>query len=207
MSSRIWRGGLGNTLPGCGQAHGGSAGQGKRFAGVGLNGARASTYCRTGVRKRRGGSIHTLACSRSTPAVLLILRCGNVLRLSGRVARGAPAARAVAGATPQSEGLVRVRGEVEIHTSPPALQRVAPAAPIHPGRGFSAASSRRTSRLPAVPAVTLSGIVGQAGKSPWHGPLRGPSGRSIVRGWPSAALSFRTRRRLGPPGSAGATKV
>lgn len=46
---------------------------------------------------------------------------GNVLRLSGRVARGAPAARAVAGAT-LAEGSVRARGEVEIHTSPPALQ-------------------------------------------------------------------------------------
>ena len=96
-------------------------GKGCGFAGVGLNGARASTYCRTGVRKRRGGAIHTLACSRCTPAVLLILRCGNVLRLSGRVARGAPATRAVAGATPLAEGSVRARGEVEIHTSPPAL--------------------------------------------------------------------------------------
>ena len=42
----------------------------------------------------------------------------NVLRLRRRVARGAPAAGVVAVATPQSEGLVRVRGEVEIHTSP-----------------------------------------------------------------------------------------
>lgn len=48
----------------------------------------------------------------------LILYGDPVLRLRRSVARGAPAARAVAGATPQSEGLVRVRDEVEIHTSP-----------------------------------------------------------------------------------------
>ena len=56
-----------------------------------------------------------------TPTVLLIVRCGNVLRLGRSVGGGTGATRAVAGATPQSEGLVRVRGEVEIHTSTPAL--------------------------------------------------------------------------------------
>ncbi len=50
--------------------------------------------------------------------LLLIPQRGKVLRLRRRVVRDAPAARAVAGATPQSEGRVRGRGEVEIHTSP-----------------------------------------------------------------------------------------
>ena len=44
------------------------------------------------------------------------------------------AARAVVGATPQSEGLVRARGQVWIHTCPPARQGVAPTPAILPGR-------------------------------------------------------------------------
>ena len=62
--------------------------------------------------------MRTSRLRRCTVDLFLIPQRGKVLRLSRRVARGAPAARAVAVATPQSEGLVRVRGEVEIHTSP-----------------------------------------------------------------------------------------
>ena len=62
--------------------------------------------------------MRTARLRRCAPDLLLIPQRGKVLRLCRRVARGAPAARAVAVATHQSEGLVRVRGEVEIHTSP-----------------------------------------------------------------------------------------
>ena len=46
---------------------------------------------------------------------------GNVLRPGCSGARGSPAALAVVGATRLAEGSVRARGEVETHTSPPAL--------------------------------------------------------------------------------------
>ena len=61
------------------------------------------------------------ALRRCAPGLRPIRGCGNVLRASWFVGRGTRAARAVAGATPLAEGSVRARGEVEIHTSPPAL--------------------------------------------------------------------------------------
>jgi len=62
--------------------------------------------------------MRTSRLRRCAPDLLLIPQRGKVLRLRRRVARGAPAAGAVAVATPLAEGSVRVRGEVEIHTSP-----------------------------------------------------------------------------------------
>ena len=57
--------------------------------------------------------------------------CASVARTDGAV-RAAPA---VAGATPQSEGLVRARGEVWIHTPPPPAKGSLPAR-YPSGKGF-----------------------------------------------------------------------
>ena len=66
----------------------------------------------TGVRcaLRASGDAHRIARSSDDAPSVLRQRC--------RVRRGTPAVLAVAVATPLAEGSVRVRGEVEIHTSP-----------------------------------------------------------------------------------------
>ena len=59
-----------------------------------------------------------MALRRFTPPLPHIRWRGNVLRSGRPVARDTRAVRAVVGATPLAEGSVRVRAEVEIHTSP-----------------------------------------------------------------------------------------
>ena len=63
--------------------------------------------------------MRTLALRRCTPYFPPIRRRVIVLRIGGPVARGAPAARAGAGATPQFENLVRAWDQARFHT--PAL--------------------------------------------------------------------------------------
>ncbi len=62
--------------------------------------------------------MRTSSVRRCAPDLLLIRQHGKALRLRRPMARGVPASGAVAVATPLAEGSVRVRGEVEIHTSP-----------------------------------------------------------------------------------------
>ena len=81
------------------------------------NGQR-STYDRTGMRKRCGGPMRTSALRRCAPGSPPIGRRNTVCWPIGPAGRGIGAARSVAGATPLAKGSVRVRGEVEIHTSP-----------------------------------------------------------------------------------------
>ena len=86
--------------------------------------------------------------------LLLIPQRGKVLRLRLRVARGAPAARAVAVATPLAEGSVRVRGEVEIHTSPlPSWGRYRTINPWREGRPNAAVGRGGTTDPPPAAAV------------------------------------------------------
>ena len=85
-----------------------------------LTARRSATCDRPGVRERRRGSIRTSSLRRCARAFPAIRRCNSVLRPGCSEARVTRAARAVAGAT-LAEGSVRARGEVETHTSPPAL--------------------------------------------------------------------------------------
>ena len=68
---------------------------------------------------------------------------------AARPAGTAGAALTGTGATPQSKGLVRARGEVCFHISPRALQGSLLANHPFAGRRFSAASRRRITRSPA----------------------------------------------------------
>jgi len=63
--------------------------------------------------------MHTSRLRRCAPDLRLILWRGNVLRLRRPVARGTVALGAWSVATPQSEGLVRVRGQVGLRTPAP----------------------------------------------------------------------------------------
>ena len=63
--------------------------------------------------------MHTSGLRHYAPAFWLIRWCGNVLRLHRPVGRGKLAAKARSVATPQSEGLVRVRGQVCLRTPAP----------------------------------------------------------------------------------------
>ena len=88
------------------------------------------------------------------PSACAVVSCGLAARppVAGR------AISAVAGATPQSEGLVRVRGEVEIHTSPlPPWGRSRTNNPWREGRPNAALGMRRMNpillRLPPLPQL------------------------------------------------------
>ena len=87
------------------------------------------------------------------------------------------------GATPQSEGLVRVRRQVCLHTPAPIPSGSLPANYPYAGRRFSAASRRRSTSSPAPLSVGLSDIAEQGrgrdgrGRSPrrqaWDAPVLG----------------------------------
>ncbi len=103
------------------------------------------------------------------------------------------AAQAVTVATPQSEGLVRVRGRVCLRTPSPRPLRVATAPAIRPGRGpgrVSSAASRRRRRCwptgwpsgcPASPTKTGTRLFRLAFRLPardcWPGATPGRQGR------------------------------
>ena len=93
----------------------GSAGGGSNLVGGLMSGA-VPEVCR-----RQRGSMHTLARRRCTPTVLLIRRCGNVLRLRRARARGAGAALAVEGSDPRGTEARFGRGAVRVfaRSSPP----------------------------------------------------------------------------------------
>ena len=94
---------------------------------------RRATYGRTGVRKRRGGPMRTLALRRCARVLRCKPRHGTSCAFAARSVSAARAALTGTGATPQSKGLVRVRGQVCLRTCP-RPPGVAPEPSILPGR-------------------------------------------------------------------------
>ncbi len=171
------------------------------------------------------GWIHTLVCSRCTPALLLILLCGNVLRMSGRVARGAPSGLGRGGSDPRATRAWFGRGAVRVITrSSPPPSWVAPLdscgkAVLTPliaadhrtrlrrpgtvdgqladeGRNAGNRSARSLSRSPRS-AQLRNGSTGLARRNPGSYPaLRKPCARpSRLRRWALLVASFRFRGR------------
>ena len=86
------------------------------------------------MRNRRIGSMRTLAVRRCALALPSNRHAERDLRLRRRVARGTLGARAGLGATPQSESLVRARGQVRLRTlSPPPLGSLLTSNPVREG--------------------------------------------------------------------------
>ena len=91
-------------------------------------------------------------------------------------ARAVRAAQAVTVATPQSEGLVRVRGRVCLRTPSPRPLRVATAPAIRPGRVSSAASRRRRRCWPTGWPSGCSASPGMSGTRLFRRAFRLPAG-------------------------------
>ena len=140
--------------------HGGD-GQEVQFAEVGLGGSPRSDLEAVPERANdTGGRCALWPSGDAHRPTRLSAGAATFFGLAAPFARGARAARAVTLATPQSEGLVRVRGRVCLRTTRPRPLGVASGPAIPPGRVFSAASKAADQPLAARPVVTLSAIAG-----------------------------------------------
>ena len=154
------------------------------------------------MRKRRGGAIHTLALQRFTRRFPRIRWRGSVLRVRGP---GRPAPRAGGtgrgGRTPQSEGLVRARGEVWIHTPPPPAKGSLPANYPCAGRRFQRRFEAAEHLVIDGPSVRLLGIAVKDQDPDDRGPQPRLQGSGRACHVPRGRLPAKDRwTRSDPPG-------
>ena len=133
---------------------------------------RRATYGRTGVRKRRGGPMRTLALRRCARVLRSKPRHGHVLRLRGRVGQRRTGSTDRDGSDPPFglPGTASGRVACARPCHPPRRGRSRPA--ILPGRVFSAAAGRRiassTDRPAGVSALAQRTGLGPAENArPW----------------------------------------
>jgi len=167
--------------------HDGSAGQVVGFAEAGLNGSlRLDLEPYLSTQTTRGVDAHFGAPAMRTGLSVYPLRAPTSFGRAAPFAPGARAARAVTLATPQSEGLVRVRGRVCLRTLRPRPLGVASGAAIRPGsvgeRRFEAAEDLPADRL----ADGLCGIAVQDPDAPDRRAV-GPSRTGLLAGSDPAA--------------------
>ena len=166
----------------------------KPLAGVGLNGARASTCSRTGARKRHWGSFHSLALGRCTSPFLRIRRRDSdlVARLLGSPWHTSGSGRG--GSDPPARGLGAVPAHgVFSHPCPRPLG-VAPEPAVRAGRRPLA---RRDGHVLKPRKDVCCGQRHRGTASPWRGRWDQPPWVApqviILKRQDSATLRARTR--------------